>query len=384
MVPVTSDYSPSAVYFDKIRINDMELYKGRVYLCGYIEEENGRKAMIGYFNLSGFPNIDIKYYKMDNCKEFKKLDIYTIEEIIGFPEVHLVTTGTTSGSRTDALVDLNMHATGSWNCSVHISSDENENYDDIAVTKQYVVVSSRNKIQNIPVVYLWYYKRPNHIWEDIFTSNADRFLVYNPVAESPVILEHMTADSFAAVYKIDGFSNMAMLTMDVASPNYKVFEIVGNQDQASIPMDIKYKSPRSVFSILARNGNVHENRFIPPMQIFHVTPEDLQGLTLAGQGRDYLEILYKLWSLDSWKGPATRFVVSGGSSQLPALFRFNHYQWNYCSHRFEYRYSNGTLKGDTVSIPVSYYSDYLKVKNKEKRNIATVPFPVECGSELNK
>lgn len=380
MLPVMSDTIPTTTYFENIRINDMEIYKGKVYLCGHITVDNEKKAMIGYFKLSDIPLFDINYYIVDTCKQLKKLDFYTIEEVPGYKQLHLVAIGTTSGSRTDALIDLDMDAMGGMNCNVHISLDENENYDDIAVTEKKVVVSSRNKIQNIPVVYFWYYKRPVHSWEHIFSFNANRFLVYNPVPETPVILEHTVADSFAAVYKIGGLYNMAMLKIDATSQNYGIFEIVGNKLQASIPMDIKYKTRTAVYSILARNGFELPDKFIPPMQIFHVIPQDLQGVTPYGQGRDYTDRYFKLWSIDTWSGYTTRFVVSGAGAQIPALFRFNQYQWN-CSHRFEYKYSNGVYTGDIIETPVSYYSDLLEIKKKIRRNEMPVPFPVVCGSE---
>ncbi len=366
---------------DSIFVNDFEFFKRNVYFCGFIRESGYKKAVIGYFKFNPFPNTDIYYYEVLGCNELYKLDIYAIEEMQNSEEIHLVATGTSSNSRSDVLVDMNMEFSVPTNCNIYFSQNENENYDDVAVTKKYIVVSSRNKVQGFPVVDFWFYRKPNHIWQSIFSSNVNRLRINAPMPESPVILEHTRLDSVAAVYKIAGFSEIAMLRLEATSLNYKVLEIVEDTIEKIYPIDIKYNKIDSVYSILARAKDMqHLPPYAPYMQIYHITPGDLLGTTSIGQGKKYTTIFYKLWSLDFWYGANRQFVVSGGAGQIPKLFRFNLSQENTCSERFVFPRYRGELKGVFNEITISPYSIYLS-RYKKETGEWQIPFPVECGKE---
>ena len=366
------------LYINPLYVNDFEVFDRRIFFCGYIRE-NGMKAIIGYFKLDDYPNIDLFYYRLDNFRELRKLDVYKKGEFQGYERTHVVATGTSAGIRSDVLVDMTMDAPGTSNCGVLISTDENEDYDDVATTKSRVVVSSRNKVQGIPVENFWYYKQPLYTGQNIFSSNPDRFRISSPVADSPVLLEYTTLDSFVAVYKIKGFSKMAMLRMDVTALDYQIFEIVGDKAETVYPIDIKRHARNSVYDILAYNKNWINSQYYP-MQIYHVVPGDLSGVTPYGQGTNYTNFKNKLWSLDMWPGLNNFFIVSGDLNQYPRLFRFKHYQWENCTNRFEYYYSLGKLEGEFIDVTISPYENQLD-RIYFQTGKGWVQFPVRCGNE---
>lgn len=329
------------LYIDSLYVNDFELFERYVYFCGYKTVEGGKRAMLGYFKLDDYPDINFYYYVLDDSKELKKLDVYKTVEFQYYEQTHLVATGTTSGSRSDVLVDMAMFTPWTLNCHMYFSNDENENFDDVAVTDKYVVVSSRSKIQNIPYINLWYYQRPHFVGQHIFNNNVDYCYIHNPVPTSPVILEFTKIDSFVAVYKEEGFSRIAMLKMDAMNPNYDIFEIEALEQWPSIPIDVKYQYGTSLFDILARVSNYQKLTFDPLMHIYHVTPNDLNGISPNGNITRYTDINYHLWSLDKQKGLSSQFIVSGAAGQIPKLFRFYYNRWNDCTDSIGYRYFRG-------------------------------------------
>ena len=380
LVPDNTTSNPWTIYFDDIYINDFEIFEKNVYFCGYTMVEDVKNAVFGYLPLIPFPSSDLYCYITNECKEFKKLDVYETVEMQFAEETHLVIIGTTNDSRSDALVDVSMFSPLPYNFSIHISLDENENYDDVAVTKNKVVVSSRNKVKGIPIVNFLYYDRPLLLGQNIFSSLANRLRTSSPAAETPVFLEHTQNDSVAAVFKVLGYSRIAMLNLEVSSANYKSYEITVDSAETVIPIDIKYNTRNYVYGILARTANSYNPDFLPQMQIYHVSQADLNNLTPYGNGTKYTERVFNLWSLEPLRKTANYFVASGDEGNLPRLFKFNHYQWDPCSTGFNYLYAIGYLLGKFEDIDVlcqPLIAEFKKIVPWNKKK----PFPVLCPTQ---
>ena len=377
MLVANGNVNVQTIKINPIFVNDFEVYNNVVFYCGYVLEGNEKKAILGHFNLKLFPNSSITYYKIYDCQELKKLDVYHTVEFQDYGEIRMVSIGTSSGVRSDVLVDLTTNTLFPMNCDMHFSYSENENFDDVAVTDKYVVVSSRNKEQENLVVDFWYYKKPHYVGQDIFNSNANRFRIYSPMIDSPVILEHTRKDSVAAVYKVAGFNRMAMLSLNVPDDTYRIFEIMGDTTETVFPIDIKYNTRNSVYAILAHKEGRMDITFIPPMQIYFVTQNDLAGLTINGQGTNYIDEYFHIWSLAPLRKTSDDFVASGSAIDFPRLFHFNNVKWGPCSNNFEYQYYRGNLKGHYTEITISPYS-----YNIERFWSSTVPnmilFPPKC------
>lgn len=370
-------------YIEPLYINDIEMFGDWILFCGYMlvdESESVKKAMVGYYSLDSFPNGPINYYLIEDCKELKKLDFYQIETEPIEKGIHLVMTGTTDGTRSDVLVDVPVFVIPG-DFKIYFSDDDNENFDDVAVTADYVVVSSRNRVQEIPIIEFLYFKKPSYTGQHIFLFPHDRFFVYNPVVETPVFLEHVEANNYVAVYKVEGFSRIAMLALNVANASYRAFEIMADQSWPNIPIDIKYSMGKSIYCILARvRGGYNPN---PPTQIYRVTSDDLLGNTSNGLGLKYTENYTYFWSLDRLTDGTQRFVTSGGTGNLSTMLWFDPLQVYGCADRFVYQYNVGKLNGSfekdlvldivTKIIPINEY------ENREKN----IPFPVKCATILD-
>lgn len=386
MLATPGDNNAFTMYIEPIYVNDFEVFERNVYFCGYKLEDGIKKAIIGCFRLHNFPynndsNYHIPYYVVDECKEFKKLDVYMTDEGMPFGifDIHVVSTGTT-GSRSDALVDMVMMSSLPGgvpiNCNLYLSNDTNENLDDVAVTDNYVIVSSRTKDKGDLVVNFWHFGRPTVVGENIFCTSINNLCVKTPIAETPVFLEHTKVNDYVATYKIKGYSRIAMLQLEALNTNYNSVEITGIPMGNIFPMDIKYNRRNGVYGILARGEAGINLDYDLQMKIYHITPAIIQNTAPYGEGTWYP--YNQVWSIDPQKKTANRFVASAGLSNLVRMLRYNHYQWPGCSSRFEYNYDIGKFEGTLYKPEISIRLLHKEMKKLYPRERRPILFPVIC------
>lgn len=341
-------------YWESIYVNDFEVEGKWVYFCGYQLNGNVKKAIFGRFILSRFGDNMLSYEILDTCTELLKLDHYTYTEEMApyviYSEKHLVMIGTT-GKRPDVLVDVDLGGLvpGSpmppiLGDALHASTDETEYFDDVAVTDNHVVISTRRKMEGIPIIDFWQFDFPPYAGSCILPFNVTHYCFGSPVAGSKVILEHPQGDEFAAVCKVAGYSKMAMLLVDPLTATAKTVEIMGDESQTIIPMDIKYNGHLKAFDILAFNVRFRD---IPvnvtyPMQIYHVTQNVINNVAPLGDGTRY-DDEYLIWSIDHVKSSMC-YVASGDVSKKPVLFKYIQYLWKTCPERFQYSYYTGKIE----------------------------------------
>ena len=333
-------------FLNNLYVNDFEVRGKMIFFCGYTFENNVKKAAYGSFSLAMFNDTNLSYSVLDTLTELKKLDFYRFEDMAYFEE-HLVMIGT-RGKRSDALVHTIIAATipappappfGINNYDIYFSTDESENFDDVAAIDNYVVVSTRREENNLPIIDFWQFEKPTTSLTSFLNSNIHHIRMGSPAAETPVILEHYGADNYAAVYKNDGYPRMTMLRF-TAPYNINIngsIDIDGDTTNTVIPIDIKYNNKAGVFDILARDGTHRDDpeSSAIPMQIYHLTPNILSGANSNGIGTRYTDDVFRLWSIDPLK-ESLFFVSSGECNNIPYLFKYTYYAWNECPLPFEF------------------------------------------------
>lgn len=375
------------MYFENYFVNDFEIVGKAVYFCGYRLDGGMKKAIFGYFNLSSIPNGPVSYFELDTCTELKKLDCYQIEDMTYY-ENHIVMTGTT-GTRSNVLVDKIMGGTIPYPpfppyplslCEVYFSNNENESFDDVMVTDNYVVVSTRNKAAGLPVVDFWQFDKPTLSMMYIFNSNIHHIRLGSPYADTPVFLEHESGDRYAAVYKDGGFPRIVMLKLGAPNIFNNCVEILDDEMETIIPMDIKYNGDSAVYDILARIKYYRNdpNYYWVPMQIYHITPTIVNNQTIFGNGTRYAN--RRVWSIDPMFS-TPYFSASGDESQIPRMFRYRHDQWIQCPERFLYKF----VIGQPEIVINDDYINEVKVYDVELNRIDTwvhkIPFPIRCPNK---
>ena len=372
--------NPEVIFFDSLRINDFEIFERSVYLCGYINVGgNNKVAIFGFFNIDQFPNSDIYYRIVDCCKEFKKIDVYKTREMQYLEENHLVMTGTSNGTRTDVLVDFTMAFNAPNYGNMYISEDSSENLDDVAVTKNYVIVSTRNEENGIPLIYYWQFSRPQLLGQDIFSMNMERIRVSSPVSKTPVFLEHSEDDKYAAVYKNSGYSQIEMTLLEAPFYVNGGITIFGSQENRSIfPQDIKYNKNSDVYDILAKDSLKNNDIVFHNMKIYHVTPYELGNMSINGEGTLFSPY-NEVWSIDP--SSSIYFVASGSKSIDLRLYRYKYNSWEICPIEFIYPYVVGKPEWKYVgklNVP-TYNLPFVSRVKATRHN--PIEFPVVCGED---
>lgn len=309
--------------------------------------------------------------------ELKKLDIYKTTNPQFFEETHLVMTGGTTFGRSDVLVDIFKPYNAPFTGEIYISNNEDENFDDVAVTKNYVVVSSRNEENGIPLIYYMQFPKPGSVSQTIFSGNADIIRVSSPVANTLVLLEHTKDDKYASTYKNSGYSQIEMTLLEAPYTVISGMTIFGGLDRIVHPMDIKYNVMNNVYDILARDRfSLHDYVIDPQMQIYHITSNELNNISILGEGTKYP--MNKLWSIDPHR---FSFIASGSYEMMLRLYRYKHNQWNVCPQKFEYPYNIGKPEWKymgTLKIYATMLYLQPETKGTEKE---TIYFPIKCEEE---
>lgn len=376
---------------DPLYINDFEIDGKIVYFCGYVLTDSGKKGAFGQFNLATFTSGTLTYQIMDSCAELKKLDYYVYKEGAGvlYTESHVIMTGTTDGMRSDILVhlvaraDVIMSPTPPIALTVHeayFSADRNENFDDVAAIDNYVVVSTRNKVDEIPIIDFWQFAKPTTSLSTIFWSNILHLRMASPVPHSPVLLEHTTGNNYAATFSIFGFSKIAMLQLNATSTTIPMVEILVDEAQTLIPMDIKFNKAGKVFDILARKMQYDPPLLSVPMQIYHVTQDVLQNSVTYGNITRYIvnDYYHYVWSIDPFES-SSLYTASGDSIHYPKLYKYKVNAWQHCPTRYQYQFILGNVTGvlkETEAIVQIWYDNKYYEKKLEKFSI---DFEYECN-----
>lgn len=368
-----------SIYIEPLYMNDFELLSDTAVFCGYIIEEDRKKGIVGFFRLSGFPGVNVYYKVIDECTELIKLDIYSVYDVFVDPRrnVHIVATGTTTGARTDVLLDMTPFGNSANNCEIHFADGPDEYYDDVAATMDFVVVSTRDvETDGTPVVNLWEYVRPSAPGLSIFNTGVSRKRITSPVADSPVLLESTVNNEYSAVYKNIGYSRITVLkTIAGVTAPVDAVDLLWLKETV-VPRDIKWDWWHKDFDVLTFGHPEDEFR----TRIYHLPPAVFDGTATGGLGTRYSYTM--LWSIDPCRYPYRDFVVSGSLGQQPRLCRYYYNHTDACPDGFVYIYDIGKLQYNYKDEALPYIHWRSIPGNKWEPRQVDIPFPYECGKPI--
>lgn len=361
-----------AMYMEPLFVNDFEIMRDKAYFCGYTMSGETRQGILGYFELSTFPSCTVSYYNVSDCKEMIKLDVYSPGAV---QEKKMVATGTTDGVRSDALAELTLFASPTFNLQIHVSYGEHEYFDDVAQTSGHIVVSSRNVENNYSVVNLWQYQNPLTPGMSMFNFPVYKKQITFLPADSPVYLEYMDNNEYSAVYKNRTYSHITVLKTDVLNTTpVSGADILGVEEGVK-PKDIKWNPKTDVYDVLT----FYHSSTTYPMQIYHLPSSAFNSPMYMGAGTKYANV--QLWSIDPCLSASPYFMASGSVGSLPKLFRYSSSGKDECPDTFYYFYEK--------VMPEWYYSSiyiYTMMDNQNPVELVPreveIPFPKVCGKWL--
>ena len=173
-------------------VSDMEIYNDTVYFCGYIDSALNT-ALFGYFSIASFPSMTVRCLQLAGLNTFNKMEIFCHD---GKP--HVVLTGIMNKYH-PFLADAITTTSNSWLFSVSSSANDNwDIYDDVAITDNYIVVTSR--IFDYDTGYVHYFNKPP-TYSSMFPYHfLYRTIQYNPT--SSILITACDEDKFATLCKI--------------------------------------------------------------------------------------------------------------------------------------------------------------------------------------
>ena len=354
-------------YLDTLFVKDFEVIDNTVYFCGYKEVSSVKTAMAGYFNINNFPGGYYRYFLLESCTEFNKLDYYRIDDNWGMFEDHLVLTGTTTGSRSDVIVDKMLFSTfppgpSGSNTFIYFSNNLDEHFDDVITTENYIVVSSRNKRNNNPVADFWQFVKPAPGVSSIFSSPIQHKIISNPAPATPIFLEHHKEDQYAAVYRDALYSKITMVHLNAPNTVNYCIGISDDEFHTNHPIEIKYNKKSDIFDILARAEYYRTPNAFVPSQIYHISQDVINNMVSFGNGTRYFDEF--VWSIDPLKN-TYYFSASGNNFKI---YKYRHDFWG-CSNSFSYLFEIGQPMHTNETSTVEYHMKSLSLQKKEPRRI---------------
>lgn len=249
----------SMVILDEMYISDFEIYNDTVYFCGDYSFNGLQRGIMGFFDLSTFPNPTIRAHRSQAFYSFEKLDV--VNSIYGGP-LHIVMTGK-HRENGDCLIDAPKPSGGPWPFFYIRGA-----FEDVAMTNRHVVATYRKD----RVGALYHFGHPT-LGGLIFWGIINRIDLDSNIT-SPMLLEYDHPDYYSASYRKTVGSNTEIIInrFDEQHSNYNRIVIpVSNATQC--PKEIKYNSYDDVLDVLCNETSGTVTNSI----IYH-----LQGYYLSG------------------------------------------------------------------------------------------------------
>ncbi len=169
LVPETGTNLPYLSLDDgNIEVLDFEILSDTAFFCGKRTENGTSDAVVGYFPMSGFPNVPIKYDIFPEVRYFGKMDVFKDGN-----RARIVATawyGVFKGTIADII-----HIAGNyWECRIVDPSGFNWVFDDVTATSGHIVFTSHSvkSYMNTYNTRVWVFDKPAAPGGSIFFSSV--------------------------------------------------------------------------------------------------------------------------------------------------------------------------------------------------------------------
>ena len=288
-------------------VADFEIVNNILYFCG---TSLSNTAVMGYFSLTNFPSTLVYTCTVPLIGNCRKLEAGYFNGTR-----HVLMIGDALG--TSHIIDARDMGSNQWNFNISTYSDNDDFYDDVAVTDNYVVVSARNVAGNTARLYRFDQPAAN---SPLLPQINIPYMIPNHSCQGEVLLDECVGDTIAYLTRTSstGFAvgicsmpgNFQTCHIRLAS-NTNPFEL----------KDIKYNaSVRRADAMMydLANGST---------SIFHIThPIISVGIFPWVTSYSYTGHLFnnqKLLSLDALGNG--RFIASGSGFNENGLLDLNKY-----------------------------------------------------------
>lgn len=293
----------NSIDVDMFDVVDFEIVKSRVYFCGVHYYGNDLRGRIGYFDLIGFPsasNVQVYYFDI-----LWMTDIQAIEVADLAMKMHMLVIGK-GLEDTPLLVDFKDEGTTYWDVKSTEIYNDSLSLSDLAVTQNYVVVTSTKEKSQNREGYLLYFHKPTNPGASIFQSGDISYQYFGTNISPRIIIRTHKNDVFVVAHTPYYPNN---------SPDFYVTTCTGKDINdryiLSLPNTIKHPCLRDIATEkdkLFAHLLINEEDNGIPYSIVYEMPLALSGNTLPTYGHSYNGVYATSLSRRS---DFSHFVMSG-------------------------------------------------------------------------
>lgn len=299
----------------KYIVNDFEIYNDTVFFCGQVDTIENSVAIFGYFRYSpSFAN-PVYCCHIAEAVKFDKLELYENNN-----KPHVVFTGK-KDYKYGLLADAIKSAPNSWDFATAFNmSGDNIIYDDVAIIKDYIIVTSRSIISDSGMIN--YFLKPS-TYSTMFPNSIYGKIQYQP--KSKILVTECSNNTFATLcmnsnstYVMSRYNLIInSVSLQSGSPFYGVCQDISyNKDSNSVEVLINdCQGDFSGSCIL-----LHYSQSLPsfgisiPIHLYHP---------------------YIMYSIDYLKYNPLCFVASGSGAigyyeGILRVFRYKYNEWHGC------------------------------------------------------
>ena len=221
---------------------DFTIYERMVYFCGYSIEGTDTLAVVGWFGLDGFPFSEVRYAEHSYYRTFTNIDTYKVHA--NEPEIHFVLVGRNHGQNYNVLDAREIRYGRLLFYQAGLAIDLTQQIvDDLIVTDNYVVVSSRTKDFTFREGILWCFSKPNTPESNIFSVDVQRCSLGSVRGE--ILLEsfgrtNKYVNDYVALYQGDRIERGIRYLTRFNGPYHLSCHHFGSEDHLYTFRDAKY------------------------------------------------------------------------------------------------------------------------------------------------
>lgn len=357
---------------NNLKICDFEIYEDMVYFCGTVLDKT-QYAVMGYFPLDSFPKGPLYLDTVQRMISFDKLDVFSVSE-----QIHLVMTGRDTNG-VGAMIDVMATAPQQWLYTVAYPEDDKYIFDDVAVTDNLVVFTSRtmDNPDKYGDTYLWYYDKPTGIGVNIFLYYFFTYHVNNEPM-SPVLIEHMYDDWFAiacnsqedniAVGRYYGMIYDATFRYQALATRDTIWDIKYNLDDQDIDI-VEATKVDGCIALWGICAHIEDSFF------------SSSGSTV----NMHYPLGISVFSIDYLSGMSSFFIASGLDCDgiMLHVYRYKYYTWGDCSNSLS---SWGEMAdiGHATLFKECILNQFIHETKEKETSRGTLDTDTECESEITK
>lgn len=350
---------------DSMRVNDFEIFRDTVYFCGQIWYWGYSYAVWGYFPVSGFPSLTVRYHEHDYIRSFKKMDVFSADTAT--VDLHVVLLADMEEEdMSDLVVDEVRTAphTFNQNESPVFESQENYRFYDVEITDMHVAISTSMNSGSVLFI-----DKPTTLSTSIFTSNAVNNPLYTLPCTGPIPLEYCKNDILVAAFRTLFDQNLHVESFSLAVPQYHL-----SIDETTLmyPVDLKFNRQKDALELLANPyGN---NTF---SVIYHLNH------SLTANGGPLFCHMFKPESLNSleWLSSKDVFFVASGhdaGQQHLHLYKYRYDDWGECTEQLIANARKLSVLKSPTTPPVVFYQTKIETDVLESFDLDN-PLKIKCG-----